>query len=97
MINLDTVQKEKTITETALGEWAKRLEEAQSIVRRAQEEIGVVIRQIDMRNGDLSRLNWVIEQLSEPLLPPPPDTILPPPKQTPDAAPAQVEATTKRH
>jgi hypothetical protein len=47
--------------------WQAQLEEAQNLMRRAQEQAATAQRQIDFHTGHIERINMWLEKLGQPV------------------------------
>lgn len=65
-MNSEDLQAEKTQMQQSLATWQTQLEEAQSLMRRAQEQAAVAQRQIDVHSGHIERINLWLAKLEQP-------------------------------
>lgn len=84
-MNLDDLKAELTQMQQSLATWQAQLEEAQSLMRRAQEQAAVAQRQIDVHSGHIERINMWLAKLER-------EATTPAPKEEADLPSRLIEA-----
>lgn len=64
-VTLEELQQELEITQASRAAWVQQLEEANALMQRAQVHALQATRQLDLHDGDMRRLEWMIARMSE--------------------------------